>query len=364
MSTGKRRKPEPLTRVARHDAELGGLDLFSRLDDAAAAGELADEARVDAVVARFREGVLTSLRNEGRVYGWHTQLMFAEVVRGLGRAVLLAEEDQGSIWALASDPAQPGDYRVVLPDGRNLSIEVKNHNGLTRPFRMNAADLAAFRRHAALTKSEPRVAIYWTRTGLWFLVDPDRFTVVAGKAKIDMRTAMAENEMADLGDMMVGVVPPLEFRIDFAEVPPFTEFDADGRRLAAATIRGTSIWAGGRRLRRQADRRLAFYLMWNGPWPDTQHDEFKGRRVKAIRFLFEPEEWRREQGFAVVGFLSELIARSFWTRTSTEGSVTRLRAELDPQREGLVIPEDVRPSELGLRLIRLRPRGGEPFSIR
>lgn len=362
MTIRKTGRQAPLAAVARLDAELGGLDLFSRLDDAAAAGELADEGRVDAVVARFRDGVLTSLRNAGRVHGWHTQLMFAEVVRGLHEAVLLTEEDQGTTWAPASAPARPGDYRVVLPDGRNLSIEVKNHPGLRSPFRMRVADLDALRRHAELTRSEPRLAIYWRRPGLWFLVNPDRMTVEGTKVSISMQIAMAENEMADLGDAMIGLVPPLEFRLDFEEVPPLTEFDADGRREMTAVVRGTAISAGGKELRSKADQRLAFYLLWNGSWPETEHDDFVDGRLKAVRFAYEPEEWRREQGFAVVGFLSQAIARSFWLRTSTEGSVTRLRSQLDPQGEGLVIPDDVRSSALGLRIFTLEPRGGLPLS--
>ena len=295
------------------------------------------------------------------MHGWHTQVMFGEVVRGLREAVLLSEEDQGTTWSPPSAPARAGDYRVVLPDGRNLSIEVKNHTGQSRPFRMRAAELDALRRYADLTHSEPRVAIYWTRTGMWLLVDPDRFIVETGKAAISMQTAMAENEMGVLGDVMVGLVPPLEFRINFKEVPPFTEFDEDGRRQATAVIRGMSISGGGRTLHSKADARLAFYLIWNGRWPETQYDDFEKNRMKAVRFVFEPEEWPHTQGFAIAGFLSELIARSFWLRTSTEGMVTSLRVQLDPQSEGLVLPDDVKSSALGLRIFRLQPRGGLPL---
>jgi len=361
VNTRRSKAREPLLPLARHDAELGGLDLFSRLDDGSTPGQLADEARVDAVVGRFRTGVLASLRSAGRVHGWHTQIMFAEVVRGLGEAVLLAEEDQGTTWARPSEPARPGDYRVVLPDGRNLSIEVKNHRGLTAPFRTRVADLNALLRYADLTKSEPRLAIYWTRTGMWFLVDPDRFTVRGDRASISMTTAMTENEMAALGDMMLGLPPPLEFRLEFEELPPFTEFDPKGKRQLTAVIRGTSISVGGRAVRSTADRRLAFYLMWNGRWPDTQHDEFEGGRLKSVRFAFEPEQWNRDQGFAIAGFLSELIASSFWLRTSTDGTITSLRAQLDPRSEGLEIPDDLKSSALGLRLLRLQPRAGTPL---
>ena len=210
---------QPLDALARYTAELGRLDLFAKLDDLAS-GAIGDEARLDAVIARFRDGVRTSLRNPARVYGWHTQVMFGQVVRALGKVVLLTEDDQGTTWARPSEQICPGDYRAVLADGRNLAIEVKNHRaqGLEHPFKVPKVSLDGHVRYAALIGCAPRVAIFWSELGLWFLVDPARFSTQGRKATIDMCVAMAENEMADLGDMMIGTVPPLEFALEMHEV--------------------------------------------------------------------------------------------------------------------------------------------------
>ena len=349
-------KREPLAALPRHTAELGGLDLFARLDNSAT-GALGDEARLDAVIARFRQGVRTSLQNPARVYGWHTQVMFGQVVRALGAAVLLTEEDQGTTWARSSDPIHPGDYRAVLADGTNLSIEVKNHPvlGVNRPFRMPKANLDGLVRYAALTGSAPRVAIYWSGPGLWFLVDPEHFATRGSKATIDMQVAMAESEMADLGDMMIGTVPPLEFAFKVREVG---DRGSAGQDTAEMTIQidGAGISAGGRELTGAAERRLAFYLMWNGKWPETEHDDWDGDRLTHQRFRYEPEEWPRKQGFAMVGFYSEMLARSFWLQTSDEGVVTKLTADLDPRRQGFVIPDDYHSDGLPLWRMRLQPR--------
>jgi hypothetical protein len=350
----------PRTRLAalpRHDAELGGLDLYSRLDEGNASGSLADKSRVEAVIDRFRAGVVTSLDNPARVYGWHTQAMFAEVVRGLRRAVLLTESDQGATWGRLSDNLRPGDFRIVLEDGRNLSVEVKNHVGLTAPFRMRAAELEGFTTHAKLTGSEPRLAIYWTRAGLWLLVRPEHFTARGDKVELSMAVAMAESEMADLGDDLIGAVPPFEFTFEFEELPPFSEFDANGTRLATAVVKDISISAGGQRLRSRGDQRLAFYLFWNGRWPETHHDDFESGRLRRVRFRYEPERWEPKQGFAFVGFRSQLIARSYWLRTSEDGAITKLRADLDPESEGMSFPDDLAASKLGLRVMEVRPRG-------
>ena len=349
-------KREPLVALPRHAAELGGLDLFARLDDSAT-GALGDEVRLDAVIAQFREGVRTSLANPARVYGWHTQVMFGQVVRALGAVVLLTEEDQGTTWARPSERIHPSDYRAVLADGRNLSIEVKNHpvKRLDRPFRMPKANLDGLVRYAALTGSAPRVAIYWSGPGLWLLVDPEHFATQGSKATIDMRVAMAESDMADLGDMMIGTVPPLEFTFKVHEIGSLTP---TGQNTAKVTIQidGTAISADGRELTGAAERRLAFYLMWNGKWPETEHHDWEDGRLTNQRFRYEPEEWPRKQGFAIVGFYSELLARSFWLQTSDEGVVTKLTADLDPNRQGFVIPDDYHSDELPLWRMRLQPR--------
>lgn len=71
---------------------------------------------------------------------------------------------------------------------------------------------------------------------------------------------------------------------------------------------------------------------------------------------FDPEEWSHEQGFAILGFYSELFARSFWLQTSDDGVVTKLTADLDPRGQGFVIPEDYHSDELPLWRIELQPR--------
>ena len=131
-----------------------------------------------------------------------------------------------------------------------------------------------------------------------------------------------------------------------------------GNGTAETTIQidGTTLSAGGRELKGAAERRLAFYLMWNGKWPETEHDDSEDGLLTHHRFRYEPEEWPHEQGLAIVGFYSELFARSFWLQTSDEGVVTKLTADLDPRRQGFVIPDDNQSDELPLWRMRLQPR--------
>ena len=123
-----------------------------------------------------------------------------------------------------------------------------------------------------------------------------------------------------------------------------------GQDTAEITIQidGTAISVGGRELTGSAERRLAFYLMRNGKWTETQHEDWEDGRLTRQRFRYEPEEWPLTQGFAIVGSYSELLARSLWLQTSDEGVVPRLIADLDPHRRGFVIPDDYHSDGLPL----------------
>lgn len=354
---------DPLEKLPRLDAELGGLDLFARLDDASIATPMADAERVQVVIDRFRDGVLTSLRNPARVHGWHVQAMFGEVARSLGAPLLIAEDDAGAAWSRRSSPVKPSDYRIVLTDRTVLAVEVKNHHSAdpAKPVKLGAKELAGLQRYADLTRARAMLAIYWTGPGLWILIDADRFVVEGTKAKLDVLEALADNEMGLLGDVMIGTVPPLEFVVDVQEEAS-SPGPEEGTRLATVRITKAKVLAGGQTLR-PVEQRLAFYMMWNGKWPETQDDRFRNGKLVQIRFRYEPEEWPTEQGFAIVGNYSELFSRSFLMRTSEGEDIRRLSAKLDPRAEGFEIPASYKSDRLPIWRFHLQPRSAGSNSV-
>jgi hypothetical protein len=346
--------------LARKDAELGGLDLFARLDVPTPGSFLESPERLDDVLDRLRMGITTSLSNPARLHGWHVQIMFAQVVQALNGCLLLKEEDQGSAWARESLELKPADYRIVLPTREHLLVEVKNHHSedpLT-PFSMRGSDLDGFVRYAEVGHGRPLVAIYWARPGFWTLIDPDRFHRRETRAEIGLLEAMPQSEMGILGDMMIGTVPPISFVADVEPTDgPITEA-SDGTREVPMVIRSVRLEAGGRILTGKVESRLALYLMLNGRWHETMESEFDGNAPKRIRFRFEPEQWPAEQGFAFVGSLSELFTNSFWNRTTTAGRITSLAASIDPAAEGFTIARDYKSDELPLWRVRVVPKSG------
>ena len=344
-----------LRQIPRLDAELGALDLFTRLDEGT--GSLSDPARIAAVIDRLRDGVQRSLDIPSRVYGWHVQSMFAEIVLALGKARLLKEDDQGATWVEPAADVRPADYRIVLRDGQTLLVEVKNcgESNPLRWFGMPLRNLDGLQRYADLVGGRPVVAIFWAAPGIWTLVGLERFERTATRARIRLPEAMHGNEMAILGDRMVGTVPPLEFRIDFEEVGPRAASEDRESYQVTLKVTGVRLSAGGRPLTKKAERRLLFYLVMNGPWPEREHYEEDEGKARHVRFVFEPEEWSRQQGFALLGWYSELFTRAYWQRTSNDGEVSSLRARLDPQAEGFVIPPGYKSDALPLWRFRLEP---------
>jgi hypothetical protein len=257
--------------------------------------------------------------------------MFAQVVKALDAVALLTEEDQGATWVAGGRGVQPPDFRIVLKDGTTLLVEVKNHFGdhPTSPFITRRGDLGAIQRYAELAGGRLLYAIYWARLGQWTLVDPRRMTTSTSRATISLVGAFKGNEMALLGDYSLWTVPPLSLVLAFNDdISGFAD-GPDGTKVGALTIRGAELEAAGRTLRGTHERRLAWLLMLYSDWDETLDSEFDGNILKVVRFDHAPEIPSPNHDIQSAGFLSQLYSNAFIFRTSQEGKVQRLGAEID-----------------------------------
>ena len=104
--------------------------------------------------------------------------MFEAMLISLGEYSLLKPEDVGRIYP--DDHFCVPDYRVVLKDGTQWLIEVKNVNiddpALKQQERklMNRAYREKLEAYAAATGGELKLAVYWARWGIWTLISPER----------------------------------------------------------------------------------------------------------------------------------------------------------------------------------------------
>ena len=262
--------------------------------------------------------------------GQRAEAMFEALVVSLGHYRIIKPEDGGRVHPAIG--YRTPDFRVVLQDGSNWLVEVKNvfeadprrqrRKLMTKRYR---EELEAY---AEATGGELKLAIYWARWSIWTVVTPKRLVGADGDLTLDMMTAAKVNELGSLGDLTLGTRPPLELRLtmDPARTSPI---GADGTVLV--TIGRAQIFCGNAELTDPVEQQLAWTLMNYGEWqlsgPDAAVD---GDRLDAIVFRWEPEE-DHDQGFEMIGSLSRIFARYFAEQTMLSGAVTQLRAPVRPE---------------------------------
>lgn len=261
--------------------------------------------------------------------GLRVEAMFEAVVASLGRCRLIKAEDTGRLFPKEKYTAP--DFRVVLEDGANWLVEVKNvyeaDPSRQRRKVMGQRYHEKLQAYAAATGGELKLAVFWARWSLWTVITPEKFTNEHGDVTLDMMSALMANELAALGDLTIGTRPPLELRLtmDPARTGPI---GPDG--TAAATIGQAQVFCGGQELTDPLEQRLVWTLMNYGEWELIGPNAIThGKRLDAIVFRWEPQE-DHDQGFETIGTLSRMFARYFAEETLKGTDVVRLQAPIQP----------------------------------
>ncbi|MFI0265871.1 hypothetical protein [Streptomyces luteogriseus] len=297
-------------------------------------------------VTAISDALGESLGNISRLQGWQTQYAFEAVVVALGSVRLIKTEDSGLFYFDDADgDLQPPDFRIVLKDGTQLLIEVKNvaPNGLETKVRVK--DMTTTQNYAEVTGGRLLYAHFWSRMGMWTLVDPSVFNRVESQQRLSFIDAVKANEMQSLlGDGMLASEPPLTFSVKMK--PEEEKLAGDDWR--ALTIGGVELRSAGRVITDPDEQRLAWFLVWHGDWDETTetHVDDQGR-VERVDFIYAPEtdddgaRQIAEQGFAFFGPLSKLYTLRFLDSITTdEGGIRALREEPEPALLAQLVPED------------------------
>jgi hypothetical protein len=87
---------------------------------------LTNEEAVRKFIERLEAEFRNAKDNPIVIQGLRTQAMFEYIIASLGSCVLIKAEDAGSVISRENDILPP-DLRVVLKDGKEVLIEVKNY---------------------------------------------------------------------------------------------------------------------------------------------------------------------------------------------------------------------------------------------
>lgn len=323
---------------------------------------MSDPARIGATVAQFEAGLRESLETPSRIRGWVSDQLFGLVAADLGGCKLVKQEDAGVLFH--EPEVKLPDWRLTLLSGRSILVEVKaEDDDHARVSKLRLTEAARLKSYAELNDSPLYIAVHWVAMSMWTLVPIDDYTRVGDHFEIDLETAFKRNHMGSLlNDRMLGLRPPLEFRLTMQEVPDdsgATEGERapeedETRRLSVVTT-GVRMFAGGEEMVDKSETALVWFLIQHARWPCEENIKDSGDGVWERAFIMAPEEIHAEQGFDIIGGLSELYTRMFYSATSIEDVTTKLSIDVEPGTLPRLVPTDLKSERLPLWHLRIDP---------
>ncbi len=242
-----------MRKLGRQPARLDSLELFRQLDTSTG-GLVSDPVRVESFLTKVRAPLSQALSTESTLYGWWAQALFGILVVALNGCELLFTVDSGEVFVDGAD-VKPADFLVVLRDGRRLLVDVKNipPSKPTGPIRMSTAEMRGLQRFADLVGAELFIAALFAAMGEWVLVPATAFdSDERGRPTVELLRAFQMSEMSSLGDLMLGVVPPLRLDLLPDESKPH-KVACDG--TAQFTIGAVEVHVGGELMVDDVERR-------------------------------------------------------------------------------------------------------------
>jgi hypothetical protein len=339
-----------LKRIGRDPVRF---DLFGAFVSAMGSKSIRKTKAVDDFLSRARDSISKSLMDEKFLHGQRVQNMFENVVVALGHIRLIKTEDSGGGWFDADGLAVP-DFRVILQDGEQFLVEVKNHHKhpLKKPYTMTRTYFARLERYGKWVGTPVRLAVYWSMMNLWSVVPLEALQERGDKYVLPLIDAAKANTMASFGDLMIGTRPPLTLRLTADTKKPRS---VEGGR-ASFTIAEVKIFCAGGEIVKRHERNIALALLMYGNWNEKQPSLEVDERGLPFCVTYEsaPDE-DSGQGFEMIGELSGMYSRRFALSTLEQGRVARIAAEVRPGVWGSLIPSDYKGEALPLWIFRVQP---------
>lgn len=317
---------------------------------------LRDPKTVDLFITYVRDAVRDVQSDQTLLHGQRTQAMFEALLLSLGDFTLLKNEDIGSVYP--EDQFKIPDFRVVLSDGTQWLIEVKNvyeKNPCKQKRKlMNSTYQKKLEAYASATGGQLKLAIYWARWSIWTLVSPELLIDENGNLILDMESAMRVSELSRLGDMMVGTRPPIKLRLtaDPAKTSPIA---SDG--TVEFNISHAQLYSGDHEILDTIEQKIAWIFMQYGRWEkiDTR-PLIEGNQLKGIDYTCQPSERiNKYEEFEIIGTLSQMFTYYYAEQTMKNREIVQLQAPSRPEWFRPLIMSDYQSKALPLWCFKIKP---------
>jgi len=342
-----------LKRIKRNPEKFEVIDLFTALGREHGY-KLSVEADTDDFIERIGNSLKASKDNPNLLHGKRVESLFAHVAGALGNCRLIKQEDSGEAFTTEQDIQAP-DYKVVLNDGSQYFIEVKNCHfpNIKSPYPFKKDYLRKVENYADLHNTPLLFAVYFSRHNKWFLLRKESLIEQKNRYVTDFINAMAQNEMALLGDRTIGTEPDLSIEL---LADPTKEAKVNENGEANFIIGGVKIYSSDREVTDDLEKSIAFYLMRFGTWVESEAEGlFDDGEFSGAKFIYSPDCPPEEQNFSMIGELSSMVSASYGEQTTYEQSVIALDTNLDPGVFSVKIPEGYKGKYLPLWQFIIQP---------
>ena len=335
-----------MKRIERYPEKFEVIDIFENMARKKGLKLSESESHKD-FIAALTKSFHESKDNPIIIHGRRIESMFEYLAASLGKSILIKREDSGEICSL--DPGiRPPDFRILLDDGSDIFVEVKNCHKTDPNYRfpLKRSYATAIETYSKLFGREVYIAIFWSRWRKWTLLRLGSFTTNEERLSISFLEAFKHNEMALLGDIMIATTPPLAMRVITDPTKP-RRVDGSGR--VGFTIGAIELYCGGAKIEDKFEQSLAFYFMLHSNWVDSDPEaKVQDGDLVYFDFVTKPEEPVPGQQFQILGFLSEMISRNYNDLTASDAGIDRLSPIIDPDSLGILIPQGYKGKQLPL----------------
>lgn len=345
---------EPPKRQKAFDL-LASVAIFARKNGIA----LNDPELVDRFMADAAPRLREALADPTLIHGSRIERMFEATVLSLGRFRLVKSEDVGRVHS--AETLRAPDFRIVLDDGSQWLVEVKNHRSeepFKQEYEMSAKYLASLQSYAGAVGAPLKLAIYWSLWRLWSVISPERFRTENGGLRVTMQEAMLANEFERLGEKMIMTKPPIRLVLSVATGLP-RSIDDEG--LASFMIGSARFFSRDVEMTNPKDRKFAQILLLYGDWEVEGPIPFMdGDEIGGVEFVANPREpTYPDQGWEGIGTASRIFTSFFAEQTIEGDEVIQLDGDAVPDWFVPLASWDFKNSKLPLLLGLIQPSAAD-----
>lgn len=344
-----------MLRIKRNPEKFEPLELFSAL------GQIYDYDIKNAehqndFIQKITASLSASRQNPVMLNGKRMENLFKHVCASLNNCLFLKNEDAGEIMSAIPDLLPP-DYRIMLKDGRQIFVEVKNFNNgdIRSEYRLTREYSDKIEKYGELHSVPVYYAIYFRIMRRWALVARSSMKEQENEFTLTIASALAKNEMHLLGDLMIGTKPDLVFELipDKSKEITLTE-----PNFAFFTIGAVKIYCNDKEVTNGFEMQIAFNLMRYGDWECADPTAIMSENgLESVRYIFSPETYDNyeQQGFDLIATLSSLITEAFNEQTVNDSQVKSIDTRLNARLFTMNIPPDFKGEALPLWQFSMHP---------